>query len=257
MNLVELTIENQVAKITINRPEKRNALSSALVSSLKSAFAESIQSSDARVIVLKASGTVFSAGADLAYLQQLQKNTYEENLEDSNHLRSLFELIYTAPKPVIAQVQGDAIAGGCGLVSVCDIVVTTNAARFGFTEVKIGFIPALVSVFLLKKIGESHTRKLLLEGGLITADEALKVGIVHEIVEESALETHVMEKAEKLARTNSPEAMQNTKKLLLDLSHLSIGDGLNLAEIANAKARASDDCKKGIAAFLNKEKISW
>jgi methylglutaconyl-CoA hydratase len=257
MKLVEITYDNHVSSITINRPEKRNALSSELVSALNDAFHEAISSSDARVIVLKAAGTVFSAGADLAYLQQLQENTYEENLADSNHLRSLFELIYTSPKPVVAQVQGDAIAGGCGLVSVCDIVVTTSTARFGFTEVKIGFIPALVSVFLLKKIGESQTRKLLLEGGLIDALAAKDVGIVHEIVEESTLDSYVKEKAEKLARTNSPDAMQNTKKLILELSDLSVSEGLNVAEIANAKARASEDCKKGIAAFLNKEKISW
>lgn len=257
MNLVKITVESQVVSITINRPEKRNALSNELVSALIDAFQEAINNTDARVIVLKATGTVFSAGADLAYLQQLQKNTYEENLADSHHLRSLFELIYTSPKLVIAQVQGDAIAGGCGLVCVCDIVVSAESARFGFTEVKIGFIPALVSVFLLKKIGESQTRKLLLEGGLIDATVAKEVGIVHEIVEEHALESYVKEKAEKLVRTNSLEAMQNTKKLILEISQLSVNEGLNIAEIANAKARASEDCKKGIAAFLNKEKINW
>lgn len=257
MNLVKITIENQVATISIDRPEKRNALSSELVADLIGAFQGIINNNDARVIVLKATGTVFSAGADLAYLQQLQKNTFDENLADSHHLRSLFELIYTSPKPVIGQVQGDAIAGGCGLVCVCDMVVSTASARFGFTEVKIGFIPALVSVFLLKKIGESHTRNLLLEGGLIDVKYAKDIGLIHEVVDEKILEDHVKNKAKKLANSNSSEAMQNTKKLILELGQLSVNDGLNVAEIANAKARASEDCKRGIAAFLNKEKINW
>jgi len=154
MRLVKYTVEDRVGYISLNRPEKRNALSYEMVTELKQAFNNAEEDESCKVIILQAEGKVFCAGADLAYLQQLQNNTYEENLEDSTHLMELFKQIYTSSKIVIAKVHGHAIAGGCGLATVCDFSFTVPEAKFGYTEVKIGFIPAIVKVFLLRKIGE-------------------------------------------------------------------------------------------------------
>jgi methylglutaconyl-CoA hydratase len=153
--------KDRIGYIILNRPEKRNALSAEMVDSLKSAFKSQIEDDEVKVIVLKANGKAFCAGADLGYLQQLQKNTYEENLEDSQNLRSLFQLIYEAPKVVIAQIEGPAIAGGAGLASICDFVFAIPELQMAYTEVRIGFIPALVMVFLLRKIDESKAKHLL------------------------------------------------------------------------------------------------
>ncbi|HWA36104.1 MAG TPA: enoyl-CoA hydratase/isomerase family protein, partial [Cyclobacteriaceae bacterium] len=166
--LVEYMVADRVGYITLNRPEKRNALNQEMVSELEAAFQKASSDDSAKVIVLRARGEAFCAGADLGYLQQLQKYSYEENLADSSHLKELFFLIYTLNKVVIAEVQGAALAGGCGLAAVCDFVFTVPEAKFGYTEVKIGFIPAIVTVFLLRKIGESRAKELLLSGSLIS-----------------------------------------------------------------------------------------
>ncbi|MEM8894009.1 MAG: enoyl-CoA hydratase-related protein, partial [Bacteroidota bacterium] len=237
--------------------EKRNALSYELVTELKQAFKEARNDNSVKVIILQAEGRVFSSGADLAYIEQLQKNTYEENLEDSNHLRELFEMIYKHPKPVIAKVQGHAIAGGCGLAAVCDFVVTVPEAKFGYTEVRIGFIPALVSIFLIRKIGEAKARELLLTGDLYSAGEVEKIGLVNWVVPSEQLDSKVNELADKLITQNSGQSMSLTKQLLSDLPELSLDRALTKAAELNAKARGSDDCKKGIGAFLGKEKIVW
>ncbi len=155
MPLIETSVKDRIGYIVLNRPDKRNALSPEMVSELKLAFKKAEDNAAVKVIVLKANGESFCAGADLAYLQDLQKFSYEENLADSRHLKELFLQIYTLRKVVIAQVQGSAMAGGCGLATVCDFVYAVPESKFGYTEVKIGFIPAIVMVFLLRKIGEA------------------------------------------------------------------------------------------------------
>jgi methylglutaconyl-CoA hydratase len=207
--------------------------------------------------VIKANGEAFCAGADLGYLQQLQKNTFDENLEDSRHLKKLFETIYNFPKVVIAQVEGAALAGGCGLANVCDFCFATPESKFGFTEVKIGFIPAIVSVFLLRKIGEAKAKKLLLTGDIINAKEAYECGLITEIVEKESMVEYVKNKCNLLILQASDQSLALTKHLISAVQHLNIDDALEYAAFQNAKARASDDCKKGIASFLNKEKINW
>jgi methylglutaconyl-CoA hydratase len=164
MKFIVEEIKNKRLIITLNRPEKRNALHPDLVSEMKTVLHESVSNDDVKVVIIQAEGKAFCAGADLAYLKELQSNTYEENLEDSNHLRALFELIYTFPKPVIAKVQGHAIAGGCGLATVCDFVYAAEEAKFGYTEVKIGFVPAMVLVFLIRKIGEARAQNYYCQG---------------------------------------------------------------------------------------------
>lgn len=258
MNYLELNIQDKVGFITLNRPEKRNAFNQQLVKELDAAFAEMEQNAEVRVVVLKAKGDVFCAGADLEYLQQLQSFSYQENLEDSQFLASVYQKIYELGKPVIAQVQGHAIAGGAGLATVCDFCFTVPDAKFGYTEVKIGFVPAIVSYYLSKKIGEGNARNLLLKGDLIDSEMALKLGIAHQICTPEELESEVQKLAQYLINTTSGESLRLTKKLISEITVAdSATEAMKIGAEYNATSRATEDCKKGIAAFLNKEKISW
>lgn len=256
MQFVNYKSQNRIGYITLNRPEKRNALNHQVVSELKEAFSLASQDDGAKVIVLKANGDAFCAGADLAYLEELQQNSYDENLADSNHLKELFVQIYTLPKVVIAAIQGHAIAGGSGLASVCDFALSVPQAKFGYTEVRIGFIPAIVMVFLLRKIGEQKAKDLLLSGRLISAQEAAEVGMITNVIKDD-LENEVDLFAKELIEKNSAQSMALTKQMIANVQNLSLEEGLKLAVEQNAKARATEDCKKGINAFLKKDSINW
>lgn len=258
MNYLETYTQNRIGYIVLNRPEKRNAFNQQLVSELDRAFDQMESDSEVRVVVLKARGDVFCAGADLEYLQQLQNFSYDENLQDSRYLASVYQKIYELEKPVIAQVQGHAIAGGAGLATVCDFCFSVPGASFGYTEVKIGFVPAIVSFFLSKKIGEGRARSLLLQGNLISAEQALSLGIVQEICAADVLEDRVEKFALELISTTSGESLKLTKKLISEISSAeSTHAAMDIGAQYNAQSRATIDCKKGIAAFLNKEKINW
>lgn len=257
MNYIQYSITDRIAFITLNRPEKRNALSYELVEELKQAFDIAAQNDLVKVIVLRATGDAFCAGADLGYLQKLQQFTYEENVADSNHLKELFLKIYTLSKIVIAQIQGHALAGGCGLAAVCDFSVAVQGSKFGYTEVKIGFIPAIVMVFLLRRIGEGRSKQLLLSGELISAEEAQQVGLINYISSAEMLEEEVLRLATRLITTNSSQSMASTKQMIAAVQTMPLEQALEYASTMNAKARASEDCQRGIAAFLNKEKIIW
>lgn len=257
MKLVDYSVKDRIGYITLNRPEKRNALSFELVDELKNAFTMAEQDDKVKVIVLKANGESFCAGADLGYLQKLQNFSREENLEDSLHLKDLFYKIYTLNKVVIAQVQGHALAGGCGLATVCDFVFAVPEAKFGYTEVKIGFIPAIVMVFLIRKIGEQKAKHLLLSGELISGESTVQFGLVNRIVEKEKLDTTVVDFANKLIKNNSGQSMGLTKKMIGEIQSMKLDDALEYTAQMNAEARTSDDCKRGIGAFLNKEDLSW
>jgi methylglutaconyl-CoA hydratase len=257
MEYIELEVKERIGTIILNRPKKRNALNFELVSELKEAFTSFERDESVKVIVLKAKGPAFCAGADLAYLQKLQGFSYEENLLDSKHLKELFLTIYTLKKVVVAQVQGNAIAGGCGLASVCDFAFTVPEAMFGYTEVKLGFIPAIVMVFLLRKIGVGNASHLLLSGELISADEACRMGMVNKVVPSEILEDAVLTFAKKLLVENSSQAMLTTKQMIAKVQSMQLDEALNFAAEMNAIARSSDDCQKGIRAFLDKQKIAW
>ena len=257
MAYIQYETKDRVAYITLNRPEKRNALNYEVVTELKSAFEQAEADENCKVVVLRANGAVFCAGADLEYLQQLQANTYQENLEDSTHLMQLFYQIYTLKKVVIGQIHGHAIAGGCGLATICDFSFTVPEAKFGYTEVKIGFIPAIVKVFLLRKIGEAKAKELLLTGDLISAEEAKQIGLVNFVVSGKDLEKTVFKFAQKLCAENSQQSMELTKEMIANVQEMSLKKGLSYAAEMNANARNSADCKKGIASFLQKEKLSW
>jgi methylglutaconyl-CoA hydratase len=257
MSLVLYEVKDRIGYITLNRPEKRNALSFELVTELKEAFEKAEKDNAAKVIVLRANGEAFCAGADLASLQKLQSNSFEENIADSNHLKELFVKIYQLKKVVIAQVHGHALAGGCGLATVCDFVFTVPEAKFGYTEVKIGFIPAMVLVFLIRKIGEQRAKYLLLSGELVQGNDAINFGLSNFLVSKDHLENSVKEFAQKLIINNSAHSMSLTKQMIDRVQSMSLNDALAYAAQMNAEMRASDDCKKGISSFLNKEKLSW
>jgi methylglutaconyl-CoA hydratase len=257
MNLVQYNNVDRLGIITMNRPEKRNALSFEMVSELKAAFLAAENDAGAKVIILKANGDTFCAGADLAYLQRLQQFSFDENLEDSRHLANLFRQVYTLKKVVIAQVQGHALAGGCGLATVCDFVFAIPEAKFGYTEVRIGFVPAIVMIFLIRKIGEQKARHLLLSGELVSREKAVNIGLVHQLAAREELDGTVREFAQRLIQGNSSQSMALTKEMIDEIQSRSFEAGLEYATMMNAKARGSEDCKKGIQAFLGKTDIVW
>jgi methylglutaconyl-CoA hydratase len=254
---VQYSVEERIAYITLNRPDKRNALNHQVVAELHHAFRRAEQDPEAKVCVLRAVGKAFCAGADLDYLRRLQQFDFDQNLQDSSNLKALFEEIYKMGKPVIAQVQGHAIAGGAGLATVCDFAFTVPEAQFGYTEVRIGFIPAIVMIFLIRKIGETRAKELLLSGDIVDAATAERYGMVNRVVAADAIEAHVREFALRLCKQNSGQSMAITKKMIGDVQHFPVGDALNFAARMNARARGSEDCKRGIAAFLSKEEITW
>ncbi len=255
--MIRYKVKNRIASITLNRPEKRNALNDEMVNELTSLLKKAEQDSEVKIIVLKAAGEAFCAGADLAYLKKLNNYSYQENLDDSTQLKNMFLQIYSMPKVVIAQVEGHAIAGGAGLATVCDIVFSVPEAKFGFTEVKIGFVPAIVSIFAIRKFGESKTKELLLTGDLINAQKAQKIGLVNFISDAKDIEKDVLKFAKNLITKTSANSLAVTKNLINQIQNKKLEDALNFAAELNAKARESNDCKKGISAFLNKEKINW
>lgn len=256
-SLVLYQVNHRIAEITINRPEKRNALNPVLVAELTAAFLKAQDDDTAKIVVLKANGDVFSAGADLAYMQQLQNFSYEENIQDSSALKDLFETIRTLKKVVIAQVEGHAIAGGCGLATICDIVFAVPEAKFGYTEVKLGFVPAIVSCYLVQRVGETLAKKLLLSGDLFTAEQALNYNLITYVTKPEEIVQTVSDFALNLSTSASGNSLMLTKQLINQTSNAWLDSCLDNAIKVNAKTRESDDFRKGIASFLAKEKINW
>jgi methylglutaconyl-CoA hydratase len=257
MSLVLTEIKDRIGTITLNRPDKRNAFSPELVQALKTAFRQFADDTEVKVVVLQANGKAFCAGADLAYLQQLQTFSEEENLKDSRSLSELFSMIYEFPKVVIAKVQGHAIAGGCGLATVCDFIYAVPEAKFGYSEVRIGFVPAIVSYFLIKKIGEAKAREYLLTGALYSAESFAQSGLIRQVVPRAELDITVEQFAQSLVESNAAESMMLTKELIGSIGSMSLNEAMEKAARFNARARSTDDCVKGIGAFLSGESLSW
>ena len=257
MSVLNYEVVNRVAWITLNRPEKRNALSVSLIESIHEAFNKANEDDGVRVIVLKSADKPFCAGADLAYLTELRQNTLEENLEDSQRLRRMFDAIYHSSKLVISQVEGAALAGGCGLATLADICVATPQAQFGYTEVKIGFIPALVMVYMRERVAGWVMRDLLLTGRVIDATEAMRMGLVQYVVAESEVSGFVEGLARGCAEGTSGAALAQVKQMLREIPAMSRDQALDYAAGMNAHARATQDCIKGMDAFLNKQKLTW
>lgn len=255
MTVINHAIENDKhLVITINRPEKKNALNADVISGIQNVLDLFEKNTSIKTVTIQSTGDIFCSGADLEMLQKISKNSPLENLEDSTRMAGLFKTIYTYPKPVIAKVQGHAIAGGCGLSTVCDFVVAVPEAQFSYTEVKIGFIPAIVSWFLIRKVGEGHARKLLMTGSAILAEQAERIGLISHVVAPENLDQFVSDFREKLSITTSSSSLALTKSLINQVSESSIDEGLKLACTLNAFTRSTDDCKEGISAFIEKRK---
>jgi len=254
---IEAFIGEGIGRIILNRPEKRNAFNDLLVAEIKQALNHFYEEPDCRIIVFSGHGPAFSAGADLAYLQSLQNNSLEDNLADSKALMELYRMMYDSPKVLIARVEGPALAGGCGLATLCDYCFAVPAATFGYTEVRIGFIPALVSVFLVRKIGDARARELLLSGDILDAREALRYGLISFVVPADEIEQTVDSFARNIVARCAPHSLAATRKLLAEVQDLSLDDALQLAARRNAEIRSSEECRRGIRLFLNKEPIVW
>jgi methylglutaconyl-CoA hydratase len=252
---LQLDFDSSIATITLNRPEKRNAISYELIDDLIRAL-EEVTNSAARVLILTGAGKAFSSGMDLDNLKALIGRTPEQSLEDSRTMVSLFRSLYEFPKPTIAAVNGAAIAGGTGLALLCDFTLAMPEAKFGYTEVRIGFVPAIVSTFLLRQVGEKIARDLLLTGRLFDATEALRIGLINEIVPPERLLDRAHELAGQLAE-NSPLSLFYTKRLLTDHSRAELGSRLEAAMHENASIRESADFREGITSFLEKRKPKW
>jgi methylglutaconyl-CoA hydratase len=244
-----------IATITLNRPEKRNAISYELIDDLLSAL-KVAERSETQVLILAANGKAFCAGMDLENLKQLIGRTNEQNLKDSEKIAQLFRGIYDFPRPTIAAVNGAAIAGGTGLVTVCDFALAAPDASFGYTEVRIGFIPAVVSSFLMASIGEKRTRDLLLTGRIFSAQEAQQLGLVNEIVAPEELMKKARELAARLME-NSPASVRATKRLIGDYTREKLDRQIAEAIKENAAIRQTADFQEGVASFLEKRKPRW
>lgn len=251
MSELLVTRENSIRFLTLNRPEKRNALNHALIGSLKDALREADKDEGLRCVVIKGAGNDFCSGADLSELQKIASASYEENLEDAKSLAELFSMIRKVRIPVIAAVHGRALAGGCGLATACDIVIATKTARFGYPEVKIGFVPAMVAAILRRNLGEKKSFELLTQGFEFSAEEANAIGLVNAIFDNEAFDVAAIEYASRYAKV-SGSAVAMTKRLLYDIDADDLSTAIAKGVETNARARMTDDCKKGIAKFLDK-----
>lgn len=254
-NTLLLSFDDQVATITLNRPEKRNAISAEMIEDLLTALDE-CEKSPARVIILTGAGKAFCSGMDLDALKAIATQSAQQNLEDSRRMAQMFRRLYSFPKPLIAAVNGSALAGGCGIATLCDFTLAVPEAKFGYTEVKIGFIPAIVSVFLIRQIGEKRARDLLLTGRVFDAEEAREIGLVTEIVPGERLLDVARELATSLL-ASSPTSLMRTKQLLVKFSEAELDREIELAVQANAAIRATADFREGLAAFLEKRPPKW
>ena len=249
--MIETSRNGAIAVITLNNPDKRNALSPEMLHALNEAVTVCNADETVNVIQIQAAGKVFCAGADLKYMQQIRNNGAFENLEDSEVMMRTFRNIYTSPKITVAKVQGDAIAGGCGLVTLCDYVVAASTARFGFTEVAIGFVPALVGVLALRKIGEARARHILLRANVFDAHEAQRLGIVYDVTTPEELEERTTNLATELAK-HPQTSIALTKKLLVHVSDVDVFSGLDYAAGVNALSRQTQSFKDGIDAMIQR-----
>jgi methylglutaconyl-CoA hydratase len=252
---IQLTKDFGIATVTLNRPDKRNAISFQLVEEVLSALDE-IEQSTAQVVILTGAGKAFCAGLDLDELKSLLGKTRQENVEDSARMAHMFRRLYDFPRPTIAAVNGAAVAGGTGLATMCDFTLAVPEAKFGYTEVRIGFVPAIVSSILVWQIGHKNARDLLLTGRLFDAAEANRYGLVNEVVVQERLMTRARELAAQLME-NSPSSLQATKKLINGFIAAQLDSQIATAIEDNARIRTTADFREGISSFLEKRKPRW
>ena len=253
---LQMATKGHLATITLNRPEKRNAISMQMIAELQSALDTLEKNHTTRVVILTGTGKSFCAGVDLEYLQTIARQSPSENQEDSKRIAKLFRKIWSFSRPIVAAVNGHALAGGCGIATLCDYTLAVSEAKFGYTEVKIGFLPAIVSVFLLRQVGEKRCRDLLLTGRVLDAAEAREIGLINEIVPAENL----MKRATEIAETilaNSPSSVSRAKQMLTAAAASSIDHDLERAVLESARIRCTPDFREGLASFLEKRKPIW
>lgn len=243
--------EGAVARVTLNRPEKRNALNEALINGLKSSLRRASDDALVRVVVISGAGNDFCSGADLASLQKIADGSVAENMADARSLMELFVLMRQIKVPVVAAVRGKALAGGCGLASACDIVLASAEAQFGYPEVKIGFVPAMVMAILRRNVSEKRAFELITRGEQISAAEAKQIGLVNQVFPEEEFDSAVTAYVNGFT-TVSKSAVALTKTLLYQMNGMSFGDALQTGVEVNVIARMSEDCQEGIARFLKR-----
>ena len=247
--------DGAVTTITFNRPDRRNAISTQMIAELLTALDE-IEKKKVRVVIMTGAGSAFCAGMDLEMLSAMAEQSPQENQDDSRRMARLFRRVWSFPRPMIAAVNGHALAGGCGIATLCDFTISVPQAKFGYTEVKIGFLPAIVSVFLTRQIGDKRARDLLLTGRLVEAEEAKSLGLVSEIVEPDRLMSRAYELAEQLSAA-SPSSLTRAKRLLVCAESAALDADLERAVLENARIRCTPDFKEGLASFLEKRKPVW
>jgi methylglutaconyl-CoA hydratase len=251
-------VRDRVATLTLNRPTKRNALNEPLLRDLTAGVIAASRDPAAKVVVLRAEGPAFCSGADLEELARIQQLDLEENRVDSGRLVTLLRTLQEMRKPVIAAVQGPALAGGAGLASACDFVIASRErATFGYPEVAIGFIPAIVLVFLVKRVGEGRARELVLRGHTIPAEHAAAIGLITTAVPHEEVDSAARALARELVEKNSGNAMGLCKDILAKQQGMNMTEALDFAANMNAAARMTADCKNGIAGFLEKRPPTW
>ena len=258
MNYKTLLLEesNGICTITFNRPEKRNAVSFELVADLMAALAEVEESDRSQVLVITGAGKAFCAGLDLEELKSLIGKSHEQNVKDSQTMAGMFRAIYDFPKPTIAAVNGAAIAGGTGIATMCDFTLAVPEAKFGYTEVRIGFVPAIVSSYLVFQVGHKIARDLLMTARLFDAAEAHRYGLVNEVLAPEQLMPRALEIA-KLLMENSPSSVRATKRLINGFIKDQLDVQVKAAVEDNARIRTTADFKEGVSSFLEKRKPVW
>jgi methylglutaconyl-CoA hydratase len=250
-NVVLYSLDDGVARVRLNRPEKRNALNDELIAGIKVALRQADQDERTRVMVLSGEGKDFCSGADLSALQKISGGSVSENAADARSLVDLFVQMRQVRVPIVAAVRGKALAGGCGLASACDLVLASNSARFGYPEVKIGFVPAIVLAILRRNISEKRAFELLTRGEEISADEGKQLGLVNQVFSEEKFAEEVDVYVKRFAEV-SKSAVSLTKTLLYQVDGLSFIEALEAGADVNVIARLTEDCQKGIAKFVKK-----
>lgn len=249
---VLLSFDGPIGRLTLNRPEKRNALNDELIAALKQGLYDACNHENVRSIVVTGAGPDFCSGADLSALKKISGASVSENADDARSLMELFVQIRETRVPVIAAVRGRALAGGCGLASACDLVLATQSARFGYPEVKIGFVPAMVMAILRRNVSEKRAFELVTRAHEITAEEAMQIGLVNRVFSDENFEAEVNSYVDSFAKLSS-SAIALTKSLLYQLDGMEFREALSAGADANVIARMTSDCQQGIAKFLEKK----
>lgn len=244
------------ADICLNRPDVRNALNTLMVNEIKNVFDTLVNDASIKTISLSGSEKAFCSGADIGHMKSLRSNSYDENLADSRNLAEMFSRIYHCPKPTIAIVEGPALAGGCGLASVCDFVFAGEKALFGYPEVKIGFVAAIVSGYLIRQVGERNARDLMLTGRIVNAADAKNMGLINKICDSSSLKKEATGLIQKLQQ-NSATAMKISKDILANFKGDKVSANLEYLAELNARIRETSAFMEGVNAFIEKRKPNW